>query len=120
MSERTNAEYASGLRAIADWYEAHPEAPQPHTSFEVFTAHTKQEAINIARWFGHADKRYESGLLYLSRDFGGVRLTFVFSQEAVCTRRVVGVKHVPAVFIAEHDREIVEWDCHPLLEPEVE
>ena len=114
----TGKEYADGLRAIADWYEAHPEAPQPHTPLQVFTPHTKEEAIQIARWLGHADKRYDNGLFYLSRDFGGATLVFVWSQSAVCTRHVVGTVEEPEQVRPAYTREVVMWDCHPLLASE--
>ena len=113
---RTNAEYAAGLRAIADWYEAHPEVPQPHDCLKVFTGHTKEDANVIARALGKSEKRYSSGLLYLGRDFGGERLEFCFDQSRVCEARVVRVEQVPERIIPAHTREVVEWDCAPILE----
>lgn len=117
MSERTNAEYAKGLRAIADWFEAHPDVPQPHTPLQVFSAQGKEDAIRIARYLGHADKKYSDGLFWLGRDFGGERLEFIFNQSDVCQRRVIGVEEVPERVIPAHTQEKVEWDCHPLLAP---
>ncbi len=116
MSERTNAQYAAGLRGIADWYEAHPEAPQPHTCMQVFSVYTKEEAVAVARALGHAEKRMDNyGLFYLGRDFGGERLEFIFDRAVVCERRVIGTEYVPEVVVPACTREIVEWDCGSLL-----
>src|SRR5437899_2948614 len=109
MTQRTNAEYAAGLRAIADWYEAHPEAPQPHTCLQVFTVHTKEDALKVARWLGHATKHMDdNGLFRLSRDFGGETLEFIFNRDVVCERRVVGTKEVPEYIVPAHTADIVE------------
>lgn len=35
-------------------------------------------------------------------------------RETVCTKKVVGTKHVEAQVIPAHDEEIIEWDCEPI------
>ena len=50
----------------------------------------------------------------------GLKLTIAVKRDAVCTRRVVGTETVtlPAVEAqAERteEREVIEWDCEPLL-----
>lgn len=42
-------------------------------------------------------------------------LDFNWPRREVCTRRVVGTEDVPEQVTPAHTREIVEWDCHPLL-----
>ena len=115
----TSKEFADGLRAIADWYEAHPEVAPPafpeilHASVE-----SKDEAVTIAAALKPCAKRYSDTLMELERTFGPIRLRFLFWREAVCERRVVGVKDVPERTVPAHTEEIVEWDCHPLLKPD--
>ena len=106
----TTIEYADGLRQIADWYEAHPEAPLPRTNVVgVYTVDTRDELAAVARMLGSCEKRFTDNLFHLSRDFGALTLDFVSSRRAVCTRRVVGTRTVPAR--PEHEVEEIEWDC---------
>ena len=113
----TNKEYADGLRAIADWFEAHPDVPTPdYPRIDVSSAETKEEALVIARALGSCTKTYGDTTFTLAKDFGGIHLSFNFWRSAVCERRVIGVLHVPASSTPAHDEEIVEWECSPLLE----
>lgn len=55
----------------------------------------------------------------ITRRFGKVELTLYASREAVCERKVVGVEKVqvpdPDAPTIEVEREIVEWECAPIL-----
>ena len=95
-------EYARGLRAIADWYEAHPDMPVPHTEdVGVYgVKETLEEAARIAEALKPCRKEWEKEFFKLVRDFGPLRLKFVFRRSAVCTARRV-----------ERIVEVVEWDC---------
>ena len=119
------AEYAQGLRDLADWVEAHPEIDLPDESISVFSKHTKEEAAKVLLALTPCKKDYSGDLFTLSRSFGHVRLKFLFVRSAVCTRRVVRTEEVPEEIIPEkvepeqviaaHTKEIVEWDCDPIL-----
>ncbi len=114
----TGKEFSAGLRAIADWYDEHPEAPVPYAPRIGVSADDNVEtARSIARMLGKADKAFSDSTFSLSRTFGGVILDFVFWRSAVCTKRVVGTKTIPAKPAApERIEEVVEWDCAPIFE----
>jgi hypothetical protein len=119
-------EFATGLRQIADWYEAHPETALPYDegggALTVYTERdTKERAAEIARALGTAEKHMDAGSPYLRlvRSFNGVRLCFVFDRAAVCERRVVGQRTIPATPARdaqpEREEDIIEWNCHSIL-----
>lgn len=120
----TNEEYVASLRLLANWYEQHPNIPTPHDStFVVYPLDTKEEAVDCMLALKPCEKEYEDSLFYLSRKFGGITLKFAFYRDAICTRRVVGTEMVPEETIPEkiipaHVKEIIEWDCSPLLASE--
>ena len=121
MGAMTTKEFADGLRAMADWYEAHPEVPPPlYPEFLHASVETKEEAVTIAEALKPCAKQYNGGLFELHRLFGPIRLKFLFWREVVCERHVVGVKDVPEATVPAHAEEIVEWDCHPLLKPDAD
>ena len=115
----TNQEYANGLRMLADWYEGHPEAPQPYESHLLtFNTGSREGVQRVLQAFGGSwDKEAASGLMYFRSTFGPFKLKMYIGQEAVCTRRLVGVKTLPAR-PAEPEREVpvYEWDCRSILE----
>jgi hypothetical protein len=121
--EQHVADYAASLRLLADWYEAHPTVELPEHSLSVYSVHSK-EAARLLREAAPCTKRYQDTLFFIEKQFGTVKLSFVFYRNEVCTRRVVGVRTLPAVFVPaqpEHTlppvvEEIVEWDCGPILE----
>lgn len=109
--------FAAGLRALAAWYDAHPEAPVPFdATFHIGADDTLAEARRLAAMLAPCDKVYTDSYFKLERDFGGVGLSFIFFRSTVCERRVVGTKLVPAVPAQpERTEEIVEWSCDPIF-----
>lgn len=124
MSERSVTTFAAGLRALADWYEAHPDMLIPSvdiaSEWKVFGFDSKEDAASVIAALGSCRKEYtDNGLLYIKRDFGaGVVLSFVFSREQVCRKKVLGTEQIPERVIPAHEREIVEWECEPILAEE--
>jgi len=125
----TAIEYANGLRELADWIEEHPEMPRPGPTLNVYELNSRDEAVACLKALGSCKKEYTENNFYLSREFGPIKLAFMFYRTAVCKRRVVGVKEVgtavvpariiPEEIIPAHTEEIVEWDCgESLLEPQ--
>ena len=120
-------EYAESLRLLADWFEQQPDdvpTPFPLISyyvwgFEVPFERQKDLALRIARSFGEADKDYVGDTFSISKNFGGIKLNYLFHRDVVCTARVVGTKQVEETLYVKTGRmieeNIVEWDCHPLL-----
>jgi len=113
------AVFVQQLREVADWYEAHPEAPLPHQeAFDVrlYGVHSKEDAANLIRLFGTCAKDWSASFLCVVKLLpSGAKITGVFDRSRVCTRKVVGTRIVPKQVTAEHIQEIVEWNCDPLL-----
>ena len=104
-------DYARGLRAIADWYEANPDIPIPYSGeISVFgVKETQEEAARIAEALKPCRKAWDGEFFRLKREFDGLILSFVFMRSAVCTARVVGHRVIPAT--EERIIEVIEWDC---------
>jgi len=127
----TATEYAAGLRELADWIEAHPERPRPSGTLTVYSLNSREEAAACLQALGTCKKEYTEDNFYLSREFGPIKLTFMFYRSAICSRRVVGQKQVgtqvipasitPETIIPAHTEDIIEWDCgESLLAPTTE
>ena len=111
-------EYIAGLHEFAEWIEAHPEVPIPEyldTAIGWGHLHSPEEAATAARALGHVNKEWQDRYLVLTHDFGPIQLRVVFNRESVCTRQVVGSEWVPAQTVEGYTREIVEWNCEPLV-----
>jgi hypothetical protein len=118
--------FVAGLRAMADWYEAHPDMPRPsHLSVYSFGARETPDFMRrCARAMGTFEKDFSiHDLFALTKKFGPFPLRFVFTRDLVCESRVVGTrvvrKRVPPkdTVMVEEDvvEEIKEWDCPSLL-----
>ena len=126
MSIVSNAEFATGLRALAYFYDTHPALPQlemPYSTYVGTGEYAKQCLQAIARSVPTTIKEYtDEGLFYLICDFGGnVIVKFFTGRASVCEKKVVGTRIIPAKHVDAHDEEareeqIVEWICTPLLE----
>lgn len=125
---------ADRLRIIADLIDAHPGLPTPtvfaysHGKADVswHLAHNtdldqKATTQAIVRAIGGLwNKGGYDDRLTLTRDWRGIQLNIFVTREEVCTRRVVGTETVvvPAVEAQPERtevRELVEWDCAPVL-----
>jgi hypothetical protein len=123
MQEITNEQVVTTLRALADWYEIHPNAPIPYElKYGWMTAYMpRSEAAEIMRSLGNFEKQYEDDYFRAVVKFPHMDLRFSVERTAVCARKVVGVRQVPeqvipSEYVAErvipaHVEEIVEWDC---------
>lgn len=102
------------LRLMADFYERHPDFP-PMKLGLVYCA-AREEFICIARECGYADKTFSDSYAYLEVELtGDCKIKFFTDRDQVCERRVIGKKLVPAQIYPEHEEDIIEWDCHPIL-----
>lgn len=111
----TGKEYALALRQIADWYEAHPDAPFSPNIYVGGVHESREQAADLARALGSCRKEHHETTFHLVRDFGGVELTFSFWRATVCDRVVVGTKEIPERIVPAHTEELVEWQCIPLF-----
>lgn len=123
------------LRIVADLLDAHPGLPIPSVfayaggsvdvSWQICNGDDdldqKAALRDIVRSVGGLwNKSSSADRFYMDRDWRGIRLSVVAAREQVCTRRVVGTETVtvPAVEAQPERtevREIVEWDCEPVL-----
>jgi hypothetical protein len=131
-------DWIEGLRAMADFAEAHPEMLSEYPMAVSLYCNLpdgdpKEEMARMARTLAPCEKKvtdYGSPSFHLVKRFGPHTYTFFTERENVCVRRVVGTEEVevegytdeaqaiidaiPRVVKTE-EREIVEWDCEPLL-----
>lgn len=122
----------ASLQALAAWRTAHPEIGLYRSStgstwlVDPGTEATCEAAMIVRAVADGAPigtvTKHAVGddALFVTRDFGnGVFLTFIADREEVCTRRVVGTETVqvpdPDAPLVTVEREIVEWDCAPIL-----
>lgn len=128
--------FTDRLRAAADLIEAHPELPAAtvfaYSSGSVDVTWnlmnsdgTKDDqrtfAQRILREIGGKWRKHPWGDRFdFEREYQGLNLQICTQREQVCERRVVGVETVtvPAVEAQPErteERELVEWDCLPVL-----
>lgn len=116
----TAAEFAAGLRAVAELVESLPDADlMPSIHFSLFWATTPEEmtaAGRAARKLGASVvKEYTDSTASVEMAFGPVTVRALAPRDVVCERVVVGTELVevpdpdaPKVTV---ERDIVEWRC---------
>ena len=117
-------ETVRGLRELADWLEATPEAPVLSygnvggTKFDVYLSNAHADTVrSLARTEGVFQKQYAGSFFNLKRLFSGdVVYELNIQRDAVCERVQVGETVVPErPAVAEHVEPVYEWQCEPLL-----
>lgn len=118
---------ADALRELADLIEEHPDLKEKVGAMRLLVP--VQSADELARFAamvgGYRHKTDDDNYFGLRRDFcAGVSIEVYGRHESVCTRKVVGTETVelPAVEAQPartEVREIVEWECPPVLDVEV-
>jgi hypothetical protein len=116
---------------MADFYESHLLAPAPmDLGYGWMNCYMHaSDAKEILQSLGSFTKRYEEDYFRACVQVGEIELQFSARREAVCQRKIVGTRIIPAQtvpssyteekFIPEHEEEIVEWDCgEPILAKE--
>lgn len=130
---------ANTMTRIAALLETHPDLPAPYIALYDHTPHTadlkwylhingkgaaetqRKIAVCIIRTLGGKwDKGIDDRAVDFTQERDGLELQVTVVREAVCTRRVVGTETViiPAVEATPEqtvEREVVEWDCAPVL-----
>lgn len=76
-------ETVAGLRALADWYEAHPEIPVPERiDVNLYDYDGETDMATMERAMGSFDKNYDIDGLVLEKPFGSnVMLRAIYSRE---------------------------------------
>ena len=114
----TNAEYAAGLRQLAEWYESHPNAAQPYESNQLhFNVYHRDTVAQVIQDFGGRwEKRASSGLMYFRSTFGQFTLVMYTNHQTVCTARKVGTRTISArPAEPEYEVDVLAWDCQPIM-----
>lgn len=117
ISTRTQ-ETIAGLRAAADWLEAHPVvATTGDVTIQLDTYgddNDRERAGAMLRILGPCAKGWGASMLTLRKMMSpGVQIVAYFWRDAICTARQVGTRTVPASLAREEP--IYEWDCPALL-----
>lgn len=114
--------FADSLREFAAFIESHEDVPLPvMPRFDTFF-YAKEDFQNAVKAVGgELEKKGDYGsLMVVRRTFGPLQFDLNIDREQVCERVVTGTRKVEAVTIPEHEEEIVEWKCKPILKQEVE
>lgn len=138
MSTTTSTRQTEGLRAAADFIDAHPDLPKPYITAFTSKEHVelnyylhingfgdlaeqKATAVAIVRAVGGTwEKEAWGDDFRFAADLGPLRFDVRVKREAVCERIVTGTETItlPAVEAQPErteEREVVEWRCEPLL-----
>ena len=99
-------EYVDGLRALADFLEAHPDLIEIHlpATFHVFPGSDKAKFARLALQLGTSEKSVDSSWYNVERSFGPHKICVATSRSNVCEKIVVGSETVE---IEEADPEVV-------------
>lgn len=109
-----NLELIKGLRDFADFLEGFEHFPIIHYP-PTYMFFDKKEFISLSHHIGNVKKDFSDDYAILQKHFGPITLELNTLRSNVCTKRVVGVEDVPEVVIPAHQKDIIEWDCEPLL-----
>lgn len=111
---------ARDLRALADFYDEHPDFPRPNMTLHTFLHGDAKKGLALAaRQLGTADKYIDETWYELRRAFGSIMLTVNAYRNEVCEKVLVGTKDIPEQYIpakpAEtipaHEESVYEWQC---------
>lgn len=123
IRQPTRAEFANGLREMADWLEAHPQVPVPYTvnaNYHIYNWNENgqdyEKDLDIRRKATHLSGNWNTELIgdmaYYTREFSGnVDFCVMTSRATVCKRVKVGTREVPAREARTED--VYEWECGP-------
>lgn len=129
--------YLEGLTAVRQFLTEHPALPPVLSIFgdsvhlHLFPHDLPDDADIRGEFARHARtvmagapigsvvKETTDSFMQISRKFGRVELVLQAAREVVCEKRVIGVEKVqvpdPDAPLVEVEREIVAWDCTPIL-----
>jgi len=126
-----------GIQEMAEFLRERPELPLPEDLYgygdEMHFSHLlwissdedlRGKMREIARAMGKAEKDFTSSYFLLRVHFSGnISYSVKAERERVCERRVIGTEKkvervikTPAEYEEkEVEKEIIEWDCGPIL-----
>jgi hypothetical protein len=123
-----HSKYVSGLRAVADFLEAHPELGTPlEVSFSIFfhgeDAEAKAHAAMASHAFGRVDKSDFEEYLQLIARVSGFKFEMWYPRKALCRQVLVRTNSIPEQVIPALPERLIpaqeipvyEWRCDPIL-----
>jgi len=126
--QRRRRQFIEGLRAVAQFYEEHPEAWYDgiHLTLSMYLwgRKARETLARTARSFGQCSKHYDDTNVTISKRFSEqVTLSVFASRARVCSRVILGTRILPArtlpaspeIYLPQTTEEIVAWRCDPLL-----
>lgn len=119
----TEVTICDDLRALADHLENHPDLAEKVSSsilpIQIYCLEDEFRDM-VSQLGGDRTKTFSDRYADVSRSFGSVVLNLFTGRENVCVARVVGTEEVevpdpdaPKITIT---RDIIEWDCNPVLD----
>lgn len=129
-TDTTATDVANGLRELADFIEGSDSAAAvaiakaaAEGGLRHFTWDGAEFRAGAAALGGSRVKTADDDFIIIARQFGPVPVSVYGWRKSVCVRRVVGTRteHVPAseAIPAQPartvEREVVEWECPPIL-----
>lgn len=130
--QRCRQQFIAGLRAVAQFYEDHPDAWYDgiHLTLNMYIWGRKARDIlaRTVKALGSCTKIYDDTNVTVSRKFTPQVTLSVFAPRAkVCRRVTLGTRILPArtlsaggeVHLPATTEQIVAWSCDPLLQEEL-
>lgn len=138
------AGFTTGLRALADWIDQHPELDIPMEvehgwaggrytigvlGYDPVSKRIREDipgdfAAAVRALGGHRHKQADEDTMRVCRDFGpGVSLEIWTGRDDICEGVVVGTETVEVERIIQpavvekvtEERDVIEWRCAPLI-----
>ena len=118
---RKRREYCEGLQALAQLLSEHPELDLPdQATFHIYVW-GKGDFVDKLKKLGACRKIYTEYSVTIAKEFGPISYGYYINRDAVCERKVVGKKAIPAreAYIvpaqAASEEDIVQWECGSVL-----
>ena len=116
------------LRALADWFEKHPNAPLPYELREgnkFIVAVEKNSLKEVIQNIGSFEKVYDDSFLNMIVKVADFKIEYYTNRGNICTQKVVAKKlvpetvepsyYVPEKIIPAHEEDVIEWECPEAL-----
>jgi hypothetical protein len=130
--QQRRRQFIEGLRAVARFYEDHPDAwyDGVHLTLNMYIwgRQAREILARSARALGSCTKTYDGTNLTVSKKISDqVTLSFFAPRAKVCRRIILGTRILPArtvpatseVHLPATTEQVVAWRCDPLLQEEL-
>lgn len=125
-----NGQLANELRAFANLVEAYPELKIDRVEVVANTFHSNDEnhvkanmrkAVRAVKRRVKVEKKYYGEFFKIEFQFGNnIYYRWTTKREEVCEAKVVGQEYVPQQTIGGYTKDVIEWECDPILKDDNE